>query len=138
MRNIFFTIISLIVLFNAKAQSSNLSDIQKNLKINNLYQQGLAYKNGINVDIDFQKAFQFFSQGAALGDAQCQYAVAYMLFKGLGCIQDYQTAAQIFATGAKAGRDNSSYFYGLCLRNGYGVQRNEDSAKYYLQYAAKL
>lgn len=138
MRKLFFTIFSLIVFVNANAQVSNLTNAQKNLKIYNLYQQGLAYKNGINVDIDYQKAFNFFSQGADLGDAQCKYAVAYMLFKGLGCSQNYDLAAQIFASGAKAGRDNSSYFYGLCLRNGYGVQKNEDSARYYLQYAANL
>ncbi|HTN35716.1 MAG TPA: T9SS type A sorting domain-containing protein, partial [Arachidicoccus sp.] len=36
------------------------------------------------------------------------------------------------------GRDNSMYLYGLCFRNGYGLSRNEDSAKYWLQKAADM
>lgn len=73
-----------------------------------------------------------------MGDAQSVYALAYMQYKGLGCLQDYDSAVILFAQGAFLGRDNSMYFYGLCWRNGYGLVKNEDSAKYWLQRPASL
>ena len=103
-----------------------------------LYEQGLKYKNGDNASIDYNKAFKFFSASAYLGNAQAIYAKAYMLYKGFGCDQNYIEAAKLFAIGARENRDNSLYFYGLCLRNGYGIKKNEDSAKYYLQLSSDL
>lgn len=61
-----------------------------------------------------------------------------MYYKGLGCQQNYELASKLFAHGAYAGRDNSQYFFSLCLRNGYGIKRNEDSAKYWLHKAADM
>jgi len=108
-------------------------------QINHYYKLAMQYKDGRDgVAIDYNMAYGYFSKAAELGDAQSIYAVAYMLYKGLGCAQNYDTAAALFARGAAAGRDNSLYFYGLCLRNGYGVAKNEDSARYYLQKSADL
>lgn len=104
--------------------------------IKKYYQLGLQYKDGKGVAIDYTKAYDNFSKAAALGDAQSTYAVAYLHYKGLGCVQDYVQAARLFAQGAYAGRDNSIYFYALCFRNGYGIAKNEDSAKYWLTKAA--
>lgn len=101
-----------------------------------LYRQGLRYKNGDGVAIDYTKAFQLFQAAAEMGDAQGTYATAYCYYKGLGISQDYETAARLFATGAWSGRDNSMYFMGLCFENGYGVPQNADSAKYWLGKAA--
>ena len=53
-------------------------------------------------------------------------------------MQDYKKAADLFYKGAIIEKDNSMYFYGLCWRNGYGVVKNEDSAKYWLNKAAVL
>lgn len=102
------------------------------------YKLALQYKNGNGVPIDYGKAYSYFKTAAELGDPQSNYAIAYMHYKGLGCQQDYAKAAKLFAQGAKQGRDNSMYFYGLCWRNGYGMVKNEDSAKFYLKLAADL
>jgi TPR repeat protein len=113
-------------------------DSASQANINNYYNLGLQYKDGKGVAVDYTKAYNYFLQAENLGDAQSIYAVAYMYYKGLGCTQDYVQAASLFAQGAYTGRENSMYFYGLCLRNGYGVIKNEDSAKYYLQKSADL
>lgn len=102
------------------------------------YHEGLRYKNGDGVSINYRKAFQHFKTAADMGDAQSAYATAYCYYKGLGVQQNYQTAAGLFAKGAKEGRDNSMYFYGLCFENGYGIAKNADSAKYWLGKAASL
>jgi len=103
-----------------------------------LYREGLQYKNGDGVPIDYRKAFEHFKAAADMGDEQSKYATAYCYYKGLGVQQNYETAAGLFGTGAREGRDNSIYFYGLCFENGYGIAKNADSAKYWLDKAAAL
>ncbi|ASW75001.1 hypothetical protein IQ37_00005 [Chryseobacterium piperi] len=116
---------------NLSAQQDSSADV--------LYKQGLSYKNGTDgKNIDFAKAYDYFSQAAQLNYPQGVYSLAYMHFKGLSCQQDYVKAAGLFKQGALAGRDNSMYFLGLIYRNGYGIPANEDSAKYWLQKAADM
>lgn len=117
---------------DAHADSSREEQIKK------YYHLAKQYKDGDGVTMDYAKAFYYFSQAAALGDAQSEYAVGYMKYKGLGTAQDYALAANLFRQGAYAGRDNSEYFLGLCYRNGYGVMQNEDSAQYWLKKSAAL
>ena len=111
-------------------------DIKKIIQTN--YDLGLKYKNGIDTAIDFAKAYYYFDRAANLGDPQSIYAIAYMKYKGLGCEQDYTKASNLFKIGSNQGRENSMYFYGLCLRNGYGVEKNKDSAIYWLTQSANL
>lgn len=102
------------------------------------YNLGLIYKDATNEkERDFAKAYDCFSKAADLGDEQSVYAKAYLLYKGLGVAQNYSEAAKLFADGSYKGRPNSMYFFGLCLRNGYGIEANGDSAKFYLEKAAK-
>ncbi|MFM2392838.1 MAG: hypothetical protein RLZZ546_820 [Bacteroidota bacterium] len=122
--------------FSVSAQSG--IDSVLNHSISFYYAQGVKFKDGIGVAIDYEKAFKNFSKAAELGDEQSVYAQAYLYFKGLGCNQDYTKAAQLFLRGAKLERDNSMYFYGLCWRNGYGVVKNADSAKYWLSKSAAV
>jgi uncharacterized protein len=122
-------------LLNAQVQTS--SDSIKN-EARNIYLQGLHYKNGNGVPMDYAKAFHLFGKAAKMGDAQAIYAVAYMSYKGLGCQQNYAKAAELFRQGADAGMDNSMYFLALCLRNGYGVTRDTASAMYWLRKADSL
>jgi TPR repeat protein len=100
------------------------------------YNIGLMYKEKSPVP-EFEKAYKYFDTAAQHGYEQATYALAYMLYKGLGCQQDYTMAASLFKQGAFPERSNSMYFYGLCWRNGYGVPSNQDSATYWLQKAAQ-
>jgi hypothetical protein len=119
------------------AQNSALPD--NKATISSYYQLALKYKNGEGgIAPDYTKAYRYFSEAAALGDEQSIYAMGYLTYKGLGCTQDYTTAAKLFAKGAFQGRDNSMYFYALCWRNGYGLVKNDDSARYWLNKAVEL
>lgn len=101
-----------------------------------VYREGLKYlKNG---PTDYEKAFLSFKTAANMGDDQACFATAYCLFKGIGCNQQYEQAVRLFREGALKGRDNSMYFLGLAFKNNYGIQRDEDSAKYWLGRAAAL
>jgi len=126
----------------AAQQNHNVSrqtrTVTRSVSAVDLYRQGLRYKNGDGVPINYMRAFQYFKTAADMGDAQSLYATAYCYYKGLGVGQNYQTAARLFAQGAYEGRDNSMYFYGLCFGNGYGMTKNADSAKYWLEKAAAL
>ena len=56
----------------------------------------MLYKDGSKgVSIDFNQSYNYFFKAALLGDPQSIYAVAYMKYKGLGCIQNYDTAATL-------------------------------------------
>jgi uncharacterized protein len=101
------------------------------------YNLALVYKNDTGRLRDYSKAYDAFAKAAKLQDEQSIYAQAYMLYKGLGCGQNYSEAAKLFAHGAVLGKPNSMYFLGLCYRNGYGVEKKADSAKYWLTRAAE-
>jgi hypothetical protein len=118
--------------------SQTNADSLKEVMTQKFYQEGMQFKNGSGVKMDYYKAYTDFSIAAQLGDPQSTYALGYMLYKGLGCTQDYAKAAAFFSIGAKQNRDNSMYFFGLCYRNGYGVALNRDSARYWLAMADSL
>lgn len=143
MRKSILLLIMTASIFKISAQQSETTTYRGGLtkrsqRATDIYRQGLRYKNGDGVSIDYAKAFQYFKTAADMGDAQSLYATAYCYYKGLGVGQNYQTAARLFAQGAYEGRDNSMYFYGLCFENGYGLTKNADSAKYWLEKAAAL
>ena len=119
------------------AQSASETE-KKAAAISSYYKLAVQYKNGSGVPMDYKMAYENFSKAAALGDPQSIYAIGYMSYKGLGCLQDYKKASDLFYQGAIIEKDNSMYFYGLCWRNGYGVEKNEDSAKYWLNKSAAL
>jgi uncharacterized protein len=128
----------LMVLYNLEVRAQQVTDSATNVQSSIYYKLGLQFKDGNGVNIDYKQAVAYFTKATELGDAQSIYALAYMHYKGLGCNQDYALASKLFATGAFMGKDNSMYFYGLCWRNGYGVIKDEDSAKYWLQKSADL
>jgi hypothetical protein len=132
MKTLLFILIAVISL-PLQAQTTAADSVRQ---AQSYYRLGVQYKDGNGVTMDYAKAFDYFAKAANLGDAQSIYALGYLHYKGLGCTQDYTLAATLFAQGSSLGKDNSMYFYGLCWRNGYGVAKNEDSAKYWLNKAA--
>ena len=100
---------------------------------------GVTYKlarHGIGQDL--ARAFGYYSAGADSGSVSCMYDAGYMLYKGLGCRQDYGKAAELFSNAVNYDHPNAMYMLGLCYRNGYGVERDDERASYYLNRAAML
>jgi uncharacterized protein len=104
--------------------------------VNAYFLSGRNYQLGINAPQDFKKAAGYYEQGAKAGDKQCQNALAYLHFKGLGVSQDYKTAFRLFKASAAEGNINSMYFLGICFRNAYGTTVDEAQATYWLRKAA--
>lgn len=102
------------------------------------YNLGMLYKEAKTpAERNYEKAYEYFCKASSLKDDQGTYAKAYMLYKGLGCIQDYSQAAPLFQLGAQLNRANSMFFWALCLRNGYGVESDPEDATYWLKKASK-
>lgn len=107
-----------------------------NIALRNL---GMMYKYSHGGVIqNFARAYGYFSKAAAGGSTMALYDKGYMLYKGLGCNQDYKQAVELFRLGADKDHAPCLYMLGLCYRNGYGVERDEERAGYYLNRAAML
>lgn len=99
---------------------------------------GMFYKYASDGKQDFKKAYEAFKKGALTGSESCCYDTGFMLYKGLGCQQDYAAAVALFRQAADRDHAPSLFMLGLCYRNGYGVERDAERAKFYLERAAKL
>lgn len=100
---------------------------------------GVAFKlarYGMKQDLD--KAFNYYKKGADSGSVSCMYDAGYMLYKGLGCRQNYEKAAELFRSAVDYDHPHALYMLGLCYRNGYGVERSDEQAEFYLNRAATL
>jgi len=101
------------------------------------YNVGTMYKTGVGITQDFNKAFECFEKGVMQNDDFCIYAKGYFLFEGLGCHQSYEDAVKLFTICSARNDLGGMYMLGICYRNGYGLARNLDSAKYWLTRSAK-
>lgn len=102
---------------------------------------GMLFKKGEGVTMDYTKAYECFNKAAEKKDPSGEYAKGYMLFKGLGCKQNYEQAIELFRKGVYQQRvllPGKMYLLGICFRNGYGVEINTDSARYWLEKSASV
>jgi tetratricopeptide (TPR) repeat protein len=97
------------------------------------YNIGMMHKDSLQ----FPEAFACFKKAMAFNSNEGAYAYGYMLYKGLGGKQSYDMALNAFRKGLSKNRVDCMYFLGLCMRNGYGMNVNKDSAKYWLTKAAQ-
>jgi TPR repeat protein len=104
------------------------------------YKLGRIYERGMNhIEQDFVKSAGCFYKGMYLGDGNCKNGIAYYLYKGFSHRQNYDSAFILFRELALHNKfPDAMYYLGLCHRNGYGIERNTDSAKYWLMQAVDL
>lgn len=81
---------------------------------------------------NLEKSYYYFNKAAESGNLTGFYNAGYMLYKGLGCEQNYEKAFACFEKGAKMDYAPTMYMLGLCYRNGYGVERSDGNANYWL------
>lgn len=100
---------------------------------------GLMFKySKCGVKQNFEKSYRYFCAGADRGSVSCMYDKGFMLYKGLGCGQDYKKAIECFNAAAASNHSPSLYMLGLCYRNGYGVEKDVETARNYLSRSASL
>jgi uncharacterized protein len=98
---------------------------------------GFLFEGDVYVRRDYKEVFHWFSLAADKGDREAELHVGGCYLQGLGTAQDYSMAAKYYRRSA----DQTNYLamknLGYLLMNGYGVEKNEEAAKYWLLKAAR-
>lgn len=85
---------------------------------------GYAYKE----IQDYQKAFEWFTKSADLGEIHAQNNLGMMYRDGKGVIQDYAKAYELFTKSANQGLDTAEYNLGVMYYFGMGIKQDETRA----------
>ena len=90
-----------------------------------------AYNRG-----DYQTAFKIWQVLADQGNADAQYNLGELYFKGEGVRQDYVEAARWFRSAAGKGDTDSQSMLGVLYFNGWGVKQDYVDAAHWFRKAA--
>lgn len=102
-----------------------------------MYEQGMAYRRGQDLDLDFQAARRLHRRAAEMGHTQAQYEYGMMLIRGLGGEQDQERGLRWLEHAAKAGCNEARLQIGQRYYSGDGVVKNPGRAEQYLAGAAE-
>jgi TPR repeat protein len=97
---------------------------------------GYLYENGKYVRRNYNEAIRWFEAVAELGVPEAQLQMGGCYQYGLGTTPDYSMAAKYYRLSAKQTNFVAMKSLGYLLMNGYGVEKSEDEAKYWLMRAA--
>lgn len=96
----------------------------------------MMYMNGIGVELDTEKAFEYFNIAADNGSAKAQYYVGQMYENGISVEQDYSLALEYYLKAADSDFSPALNQIGYLYFNGYGVDVDFSSTVYYQKLAA--
>jgi len=113
----------------ARTESDNSADA--------MYEQGMAFRRGHDLELDFQAARRLFRRAAEMNHAQAQYEYGVMLDRGLGGEQDPVKGVRWIEHAAKGGCVEARLFIGKRYLYGEGVEKNDLRAEQYLRGAAE-
>ena len=102
-----------------------------------LYQQGMAYRRGQDLDLDFQAARRLLHLAARQHHAEAQYEYGSMLCRGLGGAQDRSRGLRWMQHAARGGCVAARFYLGQCYHAGDGVAKDLLRAERYLRSAAE-
>lgn len=111
------------------------------------YYLAYSYENGIGTEVDFKKAFDYYSRVTKSDstDLADQYAknlantaIGLLYMKGYGVEADSEQAIAYFTTASENGYAKASYYLGQIYENGLGVDRDYEQAMEYYLLAADL
>jgi hypothetical protein len=91
----------------------------------------MAYDLGRGVEKNGAEAFKWYLTGAEKGNAASQYAVAHFYERD----SDYANALPWYRKAAEQGHENALYRLGLFYANGWGVERDDKEAYFWLKTA---
>jgi TPR repeat protein len=97
---------------------------------------GYLFESGRYVRRNYNEAIQWFSKAAELGNADAQLQLGACYHYGLGTTPDFTQAAKYYRLSAEQTNFVAMKCLGFLLMNGYGVDKNEVVATYWLMRAA--
>jgi len=106
-----------------QAASQGITDAMVNL--------GLAFEFGDGVEIDINKAIEYYNQASEKGNNRAKIQLARLQMK-----HDPQEAVKLYKSGADHGDSDGMLNYALCAQKGIGMEKNEEEAVEYLKKAA--
>src|SRR5256885_725545 len=114
-----------MVLVLKEMRLKHLNGIKNQLNKNIVWH---SYANGIGVENDEVKAFEWYKKSAEQGfsNAQCNLGVCYA--NGIGVKKDEVKAFEWYKKSAEQGFSNAQYNLGYCYQNGKGVEKDEVQA----------
>lgn len=133
------------VFLSLSACDSNVRKNTQNEKIDvNSYEdnayfikQGEKYQNGIGVQKDYEKAFDYFLKAAKNNDPVAQNIIASYYMGGIGKIKiNYESAFEWYRKSAELGSLTGIYNLGLAYFHGIGVNEDKNKATNLFQIAA--
>ncbi len=98
---------------------------------------GLLFEGEKYAPKDYNEAFHWFSLAAEKGIAEAQLQLGGCYHYGLGTTQDFSMAAKYYRLSAGQTNFAAMKSLGYLLMNGYGVEKNEDEAKYLVHAGSK-
>ena len=101
--------------------------------INNL---GVLYTDGLGVEKDLKKAFEYFNQAAAENDPVALDNLGNTYLLGLGIEKDYAKALELFSKSAEKGCVNALADLGFMYSQGFGVKQDYKKAVEFFRKAA--
>jgi hypothetical protein len=103
-----------------------------------LNSMGVVHFYGCGVEVDFQKAFEFFQKSANKGHSDAQFNLGVCFQYGIGVTLDLEKAIEWFEKSSQQGHSDAQFNLGNCYRNGLGVEVNlKESFKWFEQSAKK-
>jgi len=92
------------------------------------YQRGLMYANGVGVEKDDVKAFEWIEKAANHGHPDAQWTLGVLYVKGRGRAKDPSKASVWFQRSADQGNHHGEYNLAVLYREGLGVKKNDTKA----------
>ena len=99
-------------------------------------QIGWLYQNGYGVDVDLDKAMDWYQKSAALGCADAQDHIGEMYFLGTGVDEDKKVGLDWIQKAANLGNVKAEFRLGDSLLNGFGIPADEKEGLKWLQKAS--
>lgn len=102
------------------------------------YTIGNFYMDGLGVDVDLKKAFEYWLKGADYGDVNAMTMVGnvYSVVGGIVDIDVYK-AFEYYKISAELGCSTGQFHLGECYQKGIGVSKDLTEAKKWFQRSAE-
>ncbi len=95
------------------------------------------YTEGLGVQKDDKKAFEYYKRAADLGDVQGTFALAISYAEGRGVKKDRVKAGELFEKAALTGNAEANYNLGMLFLKGDGKPLSPIRAYQHIRYAAE-
>jgi len=117
----------------------NIADLRTEVESGNVVAQsilGICYLEGIDVGIDYEKAFRLLSAAALQGAPRAIANLARMYAEGLGVAPDLPEAARLYEKAAQAGEFFAQIGIARACLRGSGVAVDQKAALKWYSVAA--